>query len=175
MAVTIGSYMNLFHRSQQARGTELKPSDFTLVIDGYEHMVQMIKAFPFPMLTTGDPVEVPTVLGTKRVIPGQVNFYRQGSITFLENNLSDTVRLLEDIICKGGHFDAWIYNGTPEHHVWRRRIRSCVLTVDSPDLDMENSTALLNLSGTLHYHYYGEEEAGNVPHLNGAVGSGGKC
>jgi hypothetical protein len=170
MAVSTGLYLKRFHESTWSQGDKVVNSDFTFVIDGYEDSYLRAKQFPFPQLSTGEPIEIASVLGTNYTQAGQVQFYRQGSIAFYETVLGLTNNLLVDLIAQGGEFNAWVYHGTMENYIWKRRIVKCHTMIESPDLDWENRTQPLLLTGTLHYHYYGEEEKGGVAVLDGVAG-----
>ena len=175
MAVSTGSYLESFHQKSQAMGAKLVTSDFVLEIDGFEGNYLLTKQFPLPVLSTGEPVEVASVLGTKYTEPGQVQFYKSGSVTFYETVAGSIDSMLKAIICKGGNFNAWVYHGTPSNFTWKRRIKNCEFVIDNPDTDWESATQALLVGGTIHFHYYGEEVKGGVPHLNGGEGQGGKC
>lgn len=170
MAVSVGGYLKRFHQATWAQGDKVVNSDFTFVIDGFEDSYLRCKQFPFPQSSTGEAVEVISVLGTKYTQAGQVDFSKQGAIAFYETVLGLTNILLIDLIASGGEFDAWVYHGTIENYIWKRRIIKCNAVIENGDLDWENRTQALLLTGNLNYHYYGEEEKGLVTTLRGVAG-----
>lgn len=170
MAVSVGTYLKKFHESTWSQGDKVVNSDFTLVIDGYEESYLRCKQFPVPQISTGEPVEIVTPLGTKYYQAGQVEFARQGSISLYETVLDLSNNLMIDIIKDGGEFNAWVYHGTVENFIWKRRIIKCNLNVESPDADWENRTQPLVLTGQISYHYYDEKEMGGVTTLRGEAG-----
>lgn len=170
MAVSVGSYAKSFHQATWAQGNKVIGSDYTLVIDGFESSYLLCKQFPYPQLSTGEAVEITTPLGTKYWQAGQVEFAQSGSISLYETDLGQADNLLIALIAKGGEFDAWVHHGTMEHYTSKRRIMKCNIKIDTGDTDWENRTQPLALSGTINFHYYGEQAKGDVAVLTGTAG-----
>lgn len=174
MSVSSGGYIEPLHKQANAQGRPLLQNEFTLVVDGFEDSFLYFKQFPIPVLSTGDAIDRPSVLGTKTKVPGQTKFDKEGPFSLIENEAGQANRLLLKMICNGGQKDAWVYHGTPKFYTWKRRIKELALAADLPDADFESAT-ILTLSGTATYMFYGEEVKGNVKTLYGADGQGGKC
>ncbi len=175
MSVSTGSYMKSFHEASRALSEPSISSDFTLEINGFEHTYLLIKDAFWPELSVGDPVESPSVLGTMMLHPGQVKFNFSKAITLKETVAGTISKMMLDIICQGGIFDATVYHGTPLNFIEARKIKECFLVIEMPETSFDNRTQPLVFTGQINGHYYDEKIAGNVPHLRGGVGQGGSC
>ena len=175
MAVSSGAYMKNYHETVRALSDKATADEFTLEIKGFEHTDLLIKTQFWPELSVGDPVESPSVLGTIMVQPGQVKFNFQKSIALQETNAGTISKMLIELICLGGQFDATVYHGTPDNFVEARKIKNCNMVIDMPETDFENRTQPLLFTGQINGHYYDEKITGNVPHLYGREGQAGSC
>jgi hypothetical protein len=154
-------------------------SDFALEIVGYEEMYLLCKQAPWPDLTPQGEIEVTMPLGASRWQPQQVKPAQQGAITLMETMKGHISSTLLSIIADGGTFDATIYEGTPQNFLRKKQIWDCFMQLDNPDRDWENRSQILQFSGTLFFHYYGEVFEGNSKDYrpggtsSRAVGNGG--
>lgn len=174
--VSEGSYQEYFHDLARLEGDKLSHDSFSIEVDGYPNTVVSARKFPVPFFSSGEARESATVLGTNEwSAAGQTKAARQGAFELYETNLSPSQRMLYEVICGGGQTHAWVYLGTPEAFVWRRRIRYVSWKIDDPEAAWDNPE-ILHLTGEVYYHYFNEEEKGNVPHLLGKEGGqGGDC
>jgi hypothetical protein len=69
--------------------------------------------------------------------------------------------LLVNLLANGGKFNAKIYEGTPQKFLRAKRIEDAFLQIDNPDRDFENRSQILIFSGTMFFHYFGEDIPGN--------------
>lgn len=156
MTVSTGAFLKNFHDTTVALGAKVISSDFTIEIEGFEAMYMLTKQCPWPVLTTGEAIEVPTVLGSAIWEPGQIKANQQGAIAFQETVAGSVDNLLVSLLTKGGEFNAKIYEGTPQKYLSYKRIIKCSLNCEPVDRDWENRTQPLLITGNMFYHYYGE-------------------
>lgn len=161
MTVSTPQYLKGFSESTRALGRKAINSDFTIEIEGYEGMFLLTKQCPWPVLTTGGEIEVPTPLGSTVWEAQQVKTAQQGAISFMETAAGDIDQMLVDLIKDGGYFNAKIYEGTPKKYLRYKRIEDCFIQLDPVDRDWENRSQVLTFSGTMFYHYYGDVTEGN--------------
>lgn len=168
MALSSGQYLLNHHNLRHVMSAEATNSDSCLVIDGYENFYIKAKAFPDPILQISESIEVPMPLGNTGYKAGQAKTSFTGSATFIETETRDVEAMFNEIKAKGGYFDGWIYQGTPDYFVNRKRIRKCFFTAPAPaQRDFSNNTELLLLEGDIAGHYFGEIETGNAGTLMG--------
>jgi hypothetical protein len=161
MTVSTGNILKQFHDTAKASGAKVINSDFWLEIEGFEHIGLLTKQCPDPVLSTAGEIEVPMPLGSGAWQQQQLKPNGQGAISFMETTAATIDRALFDLIVNGGVFNAKIYEGTPEHYLRGKLVQDCFIQLDSPDRDWENRSQILTKTGTLFYHYFGEEVAGN--------------
>ncbi|QFY42765.1 hypothetical protein F6R98_10610 [Candidatus Methylospira mobilis] len=162
MAISLSSYMKGFFDLTKAIGLKAISSDFAFEIAGFEGTYLLVKQAPWPELTPQGEIEVPTVLGGMAYQPQQVKFAGQGPISIMETRAGSVNQLLVGLITKNqGVFDAKIYEGTPMKYIKAKSIRDCFIQLDAPDRDWENRSQVLTFSGTLFFHYFGDDMAGN--------------
>lgn len=156
MSVSQPDYLNSLFQTSIAMGEKAINSDAYFEIVGHEEKSLMIKQFPWPVMSVGEAIEVAMPMGINSARPSQYKAYQQGAVTFYETKAGTANELFRDLISKGGVFEAYVYEGTPENYTRRCRIRQCFVVMDNPDRDWENRTQILMVSGTLHFHYFGE-------------------
>lgn len=161
MAVSTGALLKGFHDTAVAIGAKIISSDFTLEIAGFESMYLLTKQCPWPVLTPGEGIEIPTVLGAAMWQPGQAKFNQQGAITFGETVAGSVDNMLAKMLIGGGEFNAKIYEGTPTNYLRYKVIKKCFINCEPPDRDWENRTQPLLITGNIFFHYYGEVVEGN--------------
>lgn len=158
MAVTAGSIIKRLYSQQAALGDKAKNSDFYLEIAGFEGMGIMFKQFPWPVLSSGEPVEVAGPLGTKYWQPSQVKTNFQGAFTIAETPDGKAQAFLESIIGQGGRANGKLYEGIPSDFTRVIRIFDIMFQVDSAiDRDWENNTQILLINGTAAFSFFGVE------------------
>lgn len=161
MTISNSSYLKSFHDLTVGLGHKVISSDFTIEIEGFEKYYLLAKQCPWPIITTGEAIEVPTVLGAAMWEPGQAKFHQQGAIAFQETTAGDIDKLFLGLITGGGEFNAKIYEGTPQKFLRYKQVRKCTLNCEPVDRDWENRTQPLVITGNMFYHYYGEVTEGN--------------
>ncbi len=162
MTVSNPGYLKSFSDATRAMGRKAINSDFTVEIEGYEGMYLLTKQCPWPVITTGGEIEVPSPLGGTIWEAQQVKTAQQGAIGFMETVAGNVDQMLVDILKDGGYFNAKIYEGTPKKYVRYKRIEECFIQLDPVDRDWENRSQPLTFAGTMFYHYYGEVVDGNT-------------
>lgn len=159
MTVSTGAYLKGMFNTTAALGDKAISSDAYFEIEGYEDISLLIKQFPFPELSSAGEIEVPMPLGAARWQPQQIKINQQGQVTFMETQKGHIAKFLEEINVKnGGRFNAKVYEGDNFNYTRMARIVDCFLVMDNPDRDWENRSQILNLSGTLFFHYLGSDE-----------------
>lgn len=161
MTISTPQYLKNMHDSTRAMGRKAINSDFTIEFEGYEGMYLLAKQCPYPVVTPGGEIEVPTPLGSTVWEAQQVKTAQQGSISFLETVAGDVDQFLVNLIANGGYFNAKIYEGTPKKYIRYKRITDAFITLDAVDRDWENRSQPLTFAGTMFFHYYGETVDGN--------------
>lgn len=153
-----GAYLKGLYSSTAALGDKVISSDAYFEIEGHEELGLLIKQFPWPELSPGGEIEVPMPLGTARWQTQQLKINQQGQLTFMETQAGHVQKLMEDIIFNnGGRFNATVYEGMPDDHTRKASIRDCFIQLDNPDRDWENRSQIMQISGTLFFHYFGNE------------------
>lgn len=169
MALSSGQFLKGHHNLRHVMGAEATNSDACLVVDGYENFFIKIKAFPDPTLQVNEAVEIPMPLGDINYKPGQAKTGFSGSASFVETETRDVEQMLHEIKYeKGGYFNAWLYQGTPDFFVNRKRLIKCFFTQSAPvQRDFSSNTEILLIEGDIYGHYFGEIEEGNAGTLMG--------
>lgn len=156
------------HNLRHTMGLDATNSDATLAIDGFENMFIKCKAFPDPNSGIAHNVEVALPLGNKYDKAGQRVTAFNGSATFIETEDRAVQSMLDQIIANGGYFDAWLYQGSPEYYVNRKRLVKCFFVQTAPtQRDFSSNTEILLIEGDLYGNYFGEIEEGNASTLVG--------
>ena len=162
MAVSTNEYLKGFFDKTKALGEKVINSDFCFEIVGYEGQYLLCKQAPWPESSPQGEIEVPTPMGASMWQTQQIKVSQQGQVSFYETTAGHIQQMLIDLIVSGkGKFDAYVYEGTPERYIKRKLLRDCFMQIDNPDRDWENRSQPLMFSGTLFFHYFGEEDNGN--------------
>jgi len=164
MPVSTPDYLKKLADLAGALGSKAVNSDFTFEIEGHEETYLLVKQAPWIELSPQDAIEIPTVLGDVHGQPQQLKSYNQGPITLMETAAGTISNLmLQLILGNAGVFNAKIYEGTPLHFLRYKQYRNCFISLEAPSRDFENRSQILTFEGTLHFHYFGEQIAGNSP------------
>jgi hypothetical protein len=155
--VNTGAYLKSLYNATVALGDKAVSSDATFEIEGYEHLSLLIKQFPWPELSPAGEIEVPMPMGAARWQPQQLKINQQGQITLMETQAGHIQAFLEDNISNGARFHAKVYEGTPDNYTRVCHIRDCFIQLDNPDRDFENRAQIMLVSGTLFFHYFGNQ------------------
>lgn len=158
MAVDTGSNLKGIFNATAALGDKVISSDATFEIEGHEDLSLLIKQFPWPELSSGGEIEVPMPNGQTRWQPQQVKTAQQGQISFMETVQGHVAKFLEDVIANGGRFNATVYEGLPARHTKKLKIYDCFVQLDNPDRDFENRAQIMQVSGTLFFHFFGADQ-----------------
>lgn len=150
-------YLATIFKSSVAMGDKAVNSDAYFEIVGHEDKSLLIKQFPWPELSVGDAIEVALPMGMNSAQPSQIKIYQQGAVSIYETVSGQAQDLFEKLIAQGGVFDAKVYEGTPDKFSRVCRIVKCFMVLDNPDRDWENRGQILMISGTLHFHYFGNQ------------------
>lgn len=161
MTVSTAAYLKGHYDAARAIGAKAISSDFAFEIEGFEQNWLLCKQAPWPEISPAGEIEVPMPLGSTAWQPQQVKIAQQGQITLIETVVGSIDNMLIDLITKGGTFNAKVYEGTPQKYLRSKRIVDCFMQVDNPDRDWENRSQVLTFSGTLFFHYFGKNGAGN--------------
>ena len=128
----------------------------------------MLKQAPWAELSPQGEIEIPMPMGSKMWQPQQVSPAQQGQIAIFETIDQRIDNMMIDLISnsgayRGAHgtFNCWIYEGTVDKYIVRKRYLDCFCQMDPLDRDWENRSQPLMWSGTLFFHYFGEKEKGN--------------
>lgn len=167
MALSSAAFLKEHVNLTQTMGENATNSDATLVIDGYEKFFIKVKSFPDPTGGISEPVVVPLPLGNETNKPAQAKTSFSGSATFIETEDRAIEKMLTQIKKDGGYFDAWIYHGTPDKYVNRKRIKHCFVTMQPAQRDFQSNTEVYLLEGEITGNYFGEIEKGNIETLMG--------
>ncbi len=164
MAVSDRAALQSVYASAKAQGKSAVVSDAAISIEGYGDSWLMISNVPWPSLTTGEAIPVPLAMGVEKMEPGQAKISHSGAVTIKETQLGAADDLLIWLLEHGGTFKkARLYEGIPDRHTRVKVIRDGMISVEAPaERDWESRTETLKLSGTMTFHYLGEDESGNV-------------
>lgn len=158
MSVSTGAYLKSLYSGAAALGDKAISSDSMIVIEGHEDLSLLIKQFPMPVLTPAGEIEIPGPLGTSMYQPQQAKTYQQGGVTIMETVNGHVRKALQRMLGNGGKFNAKIYEGTKDSYTRVDPILGCFFVLDNPDRDWENRSQVLQVTGTLFFHYFGPEE-----------------
>lgn len=162
MAVTAAEILKGFYNTARTMGDKAINSDATFEIEGHSDLSLLTKQFPWPELSVGGEIEVPGPLGAGSWQPQQIKVHQQGQISFMETVQGRIQQFLEDVVSKGGRFDATVYEGTPDRFHRAYKLRDCFFQADNPDRDWENRSQIVLINGTLFFHFFGEKLPGNI-------------
>lgn len=157
MTVSSGAYLKGLYNSTVAMGDKVVSSDAYFEIEGHEELGLLIKQFPWPELSSAGEIEVPMPLGAARWQPQQLKVNQQGQVTFMETVAGHIQNFMEEILITGGRFNAKVYEGTPDNYTRVCHIRDCFFQLDNPDRDFENRSQILLISGSLFFHFFGNQ------------------
>lgn len=152
-----GAYLKQLYNATSALGDKVISSDAFFEIEGHEELGLLIKQFPWPELSSAGEIEVPMPMGAARWQPQQLKVNQQGQVTFMETQAGHVQAFMEDILITGGRFNAKVYEGTPDSYTRVCQIRDCFFQLDNPDRDFENRSAIMLISGSLYFHYFGNQ------------------
>lgn len=166
MTISSQNTLRALWYAKNAVGAPSINSDATLQIEGFENLLLQTKQFPWPVIGTSGEIEQPGPLGTTSVIPQQLKIAQSGAITFTETVTGAVMAFMSQVSTRGGVFNANVFEGTPERFVRGYRLRGCFFVPDQADRDWENKAQVTLISGTLHFHFFGEEIPGAVASLS---------
>jgi hypothetical protein len=161
MAVSNSAYLKDHYNASKAIGAKVISSDFAVEFKGFESMWLLCKQFPWPITSSQGEIEIPMPLGVVAYQAQQIKIAHQGQLALLETVAGSVDQMLVNIISKGGMFDGTVYEGTPQKYLRKKSFVDAFMQLDDPDRDWENRSQVLQLSGTIFYHYFGDTEAGN--------------
>ncbi len=157
MSVTKPDYLNTLFKTTVAMGDKAVSSDAFFEIEGHEDVGLLIKQFPWPELSPGGEIEIAMPLGSMMFQPQQIKTAQQGQVSIYETVNGHAQDLFENLIAQGAVFNAKVYEGTPENYSRVCKIVKCFMVLDNPDRDWENRSQALMISGTLFYHFFGNQ------------------
>lgn len=162
MALNPASYHQANMRQALSLGDNLISADATFVPQGFESARFVVKQFPDPKVSGGTEIEVAHAGGGSiyRQAPFDAKF--TGGFMMYENVAGTAQRFVEDVMARGGYFDARIYEGTPERNYSSKLVVQCFVRLDPTDRDWENRQQVVMISGTIFGHYYGQTFRGNI-------------
>lgn len=163
MTVNAAEFLKGQYNATRAMGEKAINSDATLVIEGAETLMLLTKQFPWPELSVGGEIEVPTPLGAMMYQPQQIKVAQQGQMALMETVRGHVGTFLEQLVGQGGYFQATAYEGVPDRFYRAYKIRDCFWQAENPDRDWENRAQITTINGTLFFHFFGEKIAGNIP------------
>ena len=162
MAVSSAEYLKSFYNTARALGNKSINSDAYFEIEGHEDLALLTKQFPFPTLGSAGEIEIPMPMGAAMWQPQQIKVNQQGQLGFTETAPGHVQKFLEEIIAKGGLFQATVYEGTPDRFYRAYKLRDCFFQPDNPDRDWENRSQVTLINGTLFFHFFAEKIPGNI-------------
>lgn len=151
------AYMKTLFNSTVAMGDKAIASDAYFEIEGYESLGLLIKQFPWPQMSIAGEIAVPMPNGGEMWQPQNIKTNGQGPVTLMETESGHVQAFCENIIASGGRFNAKVYEGTPDDYKRLQKIRSCFFVLDQADRDWENRAQILQVSGTLFFHYFANQ------------------
>ncbi len=163
MTVSTAQYLKSFYDVSNAMGKKAINSDFAFEIQGFEQLYLLTKQCPWAVMSPQGEIDIPGTLGDHHWQPQQISGGQQGPITLMEVTPGTISDSLLAIIATGGIFNAKVYEGTPLRYLRYKQYRDCFIVLDATDRDWENRSQILTFSGTLFYHYFGEDMPGNSP------------
>jgi hypothetical protein len=159
--VNTAAYHESNYRLVQALGAKLTAGNFTFEPVGFGGMYLLIKQFPLPFLSGGDAIESPEPGGGFGYVQGPIRTAFEGQVGLQETESGIARQFLVDVIRGGGYFDARIYEGTPGKNTGSYSIEQAFMKIEPPDIDWENRTQLLLLTGSINYRFFGKTYPGN--------------
>lgn len=167
MAVSSTNTLQNIHSQIGAMAQKTMNSDFTVEIAGFPNITLLFKQAPWAVLTTGEAVEVALPMGLTGWMSSNVTYNQQGPFSMYETEDGMIDNFLLALLLEGGVFDCTVYNGTKDRFTRAKRYSGCRLNAETVDRDWENRTQPMMISGTMYFHYSGEDIAGNVDTIDG--------
>lgn len=162
MTVSTAQYLQSFYDQTRALGQRAVSSDAAIEFEGYEAMWLSIKGFPWPQLSSGGEIEIPTPLGAAMFQPQQIKVHQEGQVQMLETTAGSVSDMLLRMIANGGTFNAKVYEGTPDKYHRFLSIKDAFLVTENPDRDWDNRSQIVTISGRMFFHYFGDVQPGNI-------------
>lgn len=162
MTVSNSDFLKANYNAAKVLGDKSINSDGTLEVEGAEQLLQLTKQFPWPVIGPAGEILFPGPLGTEHAQPQQVKVLQQGPVTFQETSNGAVHRFMQDIVRRGGKFQATAYEGVPEAFYRAYKLVDCFFVPDQPDRDFENRAQGTLITGTLFFHFFGEQLPGNI-------------
>jgi hypothetical protein len=163
MTVSSTEFLLASYNTGRALGDKSISSDATFEIEGFEHLLQLTKQFPWPEIGPGGEIEIPTPMGATAWQPQQLKVAQQGQLGLMETARGHIQEFMEKVIrTNGGKFQAKVYEGTPDQFTRAYKLVDCFFQPDNPDRDFENRAQITLINGTLFFHFFGEKIPGNI-------------
>lgn len=162
MSVSSADVLKGFYNLSKAVGDKSINSDAYFDIEGFPGMGILIKQFPWPVLTPGGEIEMSGPMGSGMWQPQQLKVHQQAQVSFTETTTGAVHNFLKALSKKGWKFNAWIYEGSPDAYYRAVKIRDAFVQIDPTDRDWDNRTQVTMFSGTMFYHFFGEDKPGNI-------------
>ena len=165
MTVNTSVFLRNKYNLTKALGDKALSSDFSLVIEGFEHLQLLIKQAPTPVTTVTGEIEVATPMGAAMWQAQQQKVNQQGQCSIYETVNGHVREFLEKVITQpGGLFQAVMYEGTPDYNYGSYKLVDAFFQPDPTDRDWESRSQVVTVSGSLFYHFFAEKgPARNVP------------
>ncbi|MBC7621252.1 MAG: hypothetical protein H7293_20085 [Candidatus Saccharibacteria bacterium] len=162
MTVSNAEFLKGNYNAARLLGNKSINSDGTMEIEGFESLLLLTKQFPWPTIGSSGEIVFPGPLGTESAAPQQIKIYQQGPITFQETSSGAIHRFMQDVVARGGRFQAVVYEGVPEAFYRAYKLVDAFFVPDQPDRDFENKAQGTLINGTLHFHFFNETLPGNI-------------
>lgn len=162
------AFLKAQYEAHRGLGDRSIQSDAIMVIDGFEYLGLLIKAFTWPILTTASEIEGFLPGGQKFWEEGQLETAMQGQVVITETKAGHAYEALTKLATIGRR-DCTLYEGNPTEFVRAIRIRDMFMKLDPAERDAESRSALTQFSGTMHYQFFGE----TLPGSPGAIAAAG--
>lgn len=163
MAVTSAEMLKGMHNIVRAMGEKSINSDAYFDISGHPEIGMLIKQFPWPVLGTTGEIEIAGPGGSAMWQQQALKVNKQGQMTFSETVNGSVHRFLKKVNKSGGKFQATVYEGVSPVRFHRAfKLIDCFFQPDDTDRDWENRSQITTISGTLFFHFYGDEIPGNI-------------
>lgn len=158
MSVNSKQFLERNYDSILAQGEKIVQSDFMVVFKGFEHMRWLVKEFPWPTATVGEPIEIAAPNGMRHFQTSQRDIPVQGQMTLTETVQGHVDEFMEKIIAGPGwgYFDLKVFEGTSDNARWFAEMRRCIWKSEPIGRTWDDRTQIMTIGGQITGHYFGK-------------------
>ncbi|WP_322977466.1 hypothetical protein [Acinetobacter pittii] len=152
---TMQEYKNDYETTKQL-GAGMLGCNAMLVPEIAPHIALLFKTYPRPIVTNNESAEVSYAGGLLAHVPGVPKTSYEGAVTMTETETGQIADFAELLMSQGGTTNCILYDGRINRWTKAHELIDCAFTFEPGDLDSENRSSVLTISGNMKYMYFGQ-------------------